>query len=324
VAGSTAHASQVRDALGAAADAMAAAGVEEPRLDAELLLGEAMGCERAALIADAGAEIPAAAARRFGEMVRRRLRREPVAYILGRKGFRNLELAVDRRVLIPRPETELLVELALELRPARVLDVGTGSGAVALAIADELPECEVTATDTSAAALGVARANADRLGLADRVRFLAGTLPPTETNQEHDMAAQGQDAAAQGPERFDLIVANLPYVAERDWPSLQPEIRDWEPREALLAGPDGLDAIRALLAEPSIRPLLSECGSPFNRIATERTAATRPAIALEVGEGQAVSVVALISEAGLAEIEVRRDLAGIDRVVIGKIPGEPQ
>jgi len=165
----------VRDALAASIDALTAVGVDQPRLDAELLLGEAMGCERVALMADGGAEVPPAAGRRFGELVRRRLRREPVAYILGRKGFRNLELAVDRRVLIPRPETELLVELAVELQPESILDVGTGSGAIALAVADELPRCEVTATDTSAGALEVARANAERLGLADRVRFLDGT-----------------------------------------------------------------------------------------------------------------------------------------------------
>ena len=150
------------------------------------------------LVADPGAEVPAAAARLFGEMVRRRLRREPVAYIVGHKGFRHLELAVDRRVLIPRPETELLVEVALERCPARVLDVGTGSGAIALAVADELATCEVTATDTSPRALEVARANAERLGLARRVRFVEGTVPAGE--------------------EFDLVLANLPYVAERDWP----------------------------------------------------------------------------------------------------------
>jgi release factor glutamine methyltransferase len=324
VAGSTAHASQVRDALGAAADAMAAAGVEEPRLDAELLLGEAMGCERAALIADAGAKIPAAAARRFGEMVRRRLRREPVAYILGGKGFRNLELAVDRRVLIPRPETELLVEVALELRPARVLDVGTGSGAIALAIADELPGCEVTATDTSAAALEVARANADRLGLADRVRFLQGSLPA-----EDDASAESDTSAADDtpPDRepFDLIVANLPYVADPDWPSLQPEVRDWEPREALLAGPDGLDAIRALLTPERGTPA---GGRSSFRIAEETTTAVGTAavpglvVALEVGEGQAPAVALMLGEAGFSEIETRRDLAGIERVVIGHVSAE--
>ena len=210
-------------------------GVETPRLDAELLLAEATGWDRARLAAEPEAGVPPAAARRFGEMVRRRLRREPVAYILGRKGFRQIELAVDRRVLVPRPETELLVELALELRPARVLDMGTGSGAIALAIADELPGCELIATDTSAAALEVARANAERLGLAERVEFVEAMLPPE-------------------PGEFDLIVANLPYVAEREWGGLEPEVTKWEPREALLAGPDGLDVLRTV-AIPALRRL---------------------------------------------------------------------
>src|SRR5204863_4576444 len=144
-----ADAGRVREALEGATDALAAAGVESPRLDAELLLAEATGWDRARLAAEPNAEVASPAARRFGQMVRRRLEREPVAYILGRKGFRRLDLAVDPRALIPRPETELLVEIALELAPRSALDVGTGSGAVALALADELPECEVTATDTS-------------------------------------------------------------------------------------------------------------------------------------------------------------------------------
>jgi release factor glutamine methyltransferase len=276
----------VREALDAAVDALAAVGVDQPRLDAELLLGEAMGCERSALIADGGMEVPPAAGRRFGEMVRRRLRREPVAYILGRKGFRRLELAVDPRVLVPRPETELLVELALELRPARVIDVGTGSGAIALAVADELPECEVTATDTSPGAVEVARGNAERLGLGDRLRFLEGTLPDDERG-------------------WDLILANLPYVAERDWPSLQPEVTQYEPREALLAGPDGLDVYRALIPE---------CSGHLHRYAEQMTGT----LAVEVGEGQAPAVAELMRDAGLGEVEVRRDLAGIERVVVGR------
>jgi release factor glutamine methyltransferase len=284
----TAAGARVGEALGAAIDALAAAGVDDPRLDAELLLAEASGRCRAALLAAPDAELPPAAGRRFGELVRRRLRREPVAYVLGRKGFRRIELGVDPRVLIPRPETELLVELALELRPARLLDVGTGSGAIALAVADELPECEVTAPDTSADALEVARANAARLGLAERVRFVEGTLP---------------DAGG-----FDLVLANLPYVAERDWPTLQPEVTRWEPREALLAGPDGLDAYRTLLA-----PRGRACGPNGTESST--------ALAVEVGEGQAPAVAELVREAGFAAVEVRRDLAGIERVVVGRARG---
>ncbi|MFN8216406.1 MAG: peptide chain release factor N(5)-glutamine methyltransferase [Solirubrobacterales bacterium] len=282
VAGTTA----VREALAAAVDALAAAGVEDPRLDAELLLGEAVGTGRAALAADPGAEIPPAAARSFATMVRRRLRREPVAYIVGRRGFRRLQLAVDPRVLVPRPETELLVEVALERRPARLLDLGTGSGAIALAVADELPGCEVLASDTSAAALEVARANAARLGLAARVELQHGSLPAGR--------------------RFDLVLANLPYVAERDWPGLQPEITEWEPREALLAGADGLDAYRALFAQPSFGPQVAA------------------AVAVEVGEGQAPAVAALARAAGFARTEARRDLAGIERVVLATTPAGPQ
>lgn len=281
----------VRDALGGATDALAAVGVDSPRLDAELLLGEAAGWDRALLAAEPEVGIPAAAGRLFGEMVRRRLRREPVAYIVGRKGFRHIELAVDRRVLIPRPETELLVELALELKPGLVLDIGTGSGAIALAVADELPECEVVATDTSPRALEVARANAARLGLSDRVELVEGTLPP-------------------GAGDFDLIVANLPYVAERDWAGLEPEVTKWEPREALLAGPDGLDAIRALLAADSVRCLFRSGRQEANGGGV---------LALEVGEGQAEAVADLMRGAGLGAIKTRSDLAGIPRVVVGRI-----
>ncbi|HWA54502.1 MAG TPA: peptide chain release factor N(5)-glutamine methyltransferase [Solirubrobacterales bacterium] len=267
-----------REALTASTDALRAAGIDEPRLDAELLLAAATGWDRARLIADSEAEIPPAASRRFAEMVRRRLRREPVAYILGRRGFRRLELAVDPRVLIPRPETELLVELALEVDPASVLDVGTGSGAIALAIADELPRCAVTAVDTSAAALELARLNAERAGLASRVDFALGTLPPTKGG-------------------FELVVANLPYVSEAEWDGLQPEVREWEPREALLAGADGLDAIRAVV------PAL---------------AGSAEVLALEVGAGQAGAVGELLFAAGFGAIETRADLAGIARVVIGR------
>jgi release factor glutamine methyltransferase len=267
-----------REALTASVDALRAAGIDDPRLDAELLLAEATGWERARMAANPEEEIPPAAARRFAEMVRRRLRREPVAYILGRRGFRHLELDVDPRVLIPRPETELLVELALELRPGSVLDVGTGSGAVALAIAGELQDVEVTATDTSPGALAVAAGNAERLGLAARVEFVEGTLPP-------------------GGEEFDLVVANLPYVSAGDWGKLQPEVTEWEPREALLAGADGLDAFRSVL------PAL---------------AAITGTVALEIGEGQATAVTELLRLAGFATSESRPDLAGIARLAIAR------
>ncbi len=273
-------AAPVREALGASTEALAAAGVEEPRRDAELLLSEATGWPRERLATEPGAGLPPAAAREFAAMVRRRIAREPVAYILGRRGFWRIELAADRRALIPRPETELLVELAAELRPERVLDVGTGSGAVALAVAGELSGAEVVGTDTSPAALELARTNAERLDLADRVRFEQGTLPP------------GED--------FDLVLANLPYVSEAEWERLAPEITRHEPRQALVAGPTGLEAIEALLVG------LAAAGEP------------PPALALEIGAAQAAAASRLVRDAGFGEVEVRRDLAGLDRVVVGR------
>jgi release factor glutamine methyltransferase len=278
--GAATGASIVREALAAATDAIAAAGSGSPRLDAELLLAEATGWERTRLAAAPEAELPPAAAREFAAMVRRRVRREPVAYILGRRGFRGIELAVDPRVLIPRPETELLVEVALELSPRTVVDVGTGSGAVALAVADELAGAEVTATDLSPAALELAQANAERLGLANRVRFRAGSIP------------EGVP--------FELLVANLPYVSEAEWEGLAPEIREFEPGAALVAGPTGLEVIESLLAE-----LRSRADPPG-------------AIALEVGLGQAGGVADLVRSAGYGSVEARPDLAGIERVVLGR------
>jgi len=273
----------VREALAAASDAIAAAGAETPRLDAELLLAAATGLGREALAADPDGAVSPAAARTFGAMVRRRVEREPVAYILGRKGFRRIELRVDRRALVPRPETELLVEIALELGPGRILDVGTGSGAIALAAAEELPGTEVVAVETSAAALALARENAAALGLADRVELLHGSV-----------------GAASG--RFDLALANLPYVSADDRDSLPPEITRHEPAEALFAGPDGLAMIREVLAALAPGGAGPDCA----------------AIALEVGIGQAPAVAGLVRASGWPEVAVRADLAGIDRVVVGR------
>lgn len=217
----------VRDALDAAVTAIQAAGCMTPRLDAELLIADALGVDRAQLVMDPDMEIPPAAARVIGTNVRRRVAREPVAYILGRKGFRHIELAIDRRAIIPRPETELLVDVAAELpEGARVHDVGTGTGAIALALLDERPDLKVTASEPYAPAAAVARENADRLGL------------PLEVTDEFGVP-EGD---------YDLIVANLPYVRDGDWDQMQPEIRRYEPREAFVSGEDGLDAIRQLVA----------------------------------------------------------------------------
>ena len=270
------------EALDSAVDALRAAGADSPRLDAELLLSEAMGVERTTLAAAPQAPVSAPAGRAFGVMVRRRVAREPIAYILARKGFRRIELGVDPRALIPRPETEMLVDLALELGPKSVLDVGTGSGAIALAVADELPGCRVVGTDLSSPALALAGENAARLGLSDRVSFERGSIPRNRS--------------------FDLVLANLPYVREGDFLRLAPEITQFEPRAALVAGEDGLTAIRALLADLGSRARLGSGPA---------------ALALEVGVGQAAAVAALVEGAGYA-VEVRADLAGIDRCVIGR------
>jgi release factor glutamine methyltransferase len=260
----------VADALAAAEDALRAAGCDTPRLDAELLLADALDTDRGRLIADPGRGLEPAVARVMGERVRRRLAREPVAYILGRRGFRYIDLAVDGRVLVPRPETELLVDVALELPAgARVHDVGTGSGAVALALKHERPDLIVSASDASAEAVEVARANAARLGLDVEVLHARG-LP-------------GGD--------YDLVLANLPYVREDEWEGLQPEIVRWEPREALVSGADGLDAIRALCAQAP--------------------AGTR--LALEHAPAQAAAVRALLDET-----QTLSDLAGLERVTIGR------
>jgi len=271
----------VREALDSAVIAIAAAGSDTPRLDAEVLLAAALGIDRTALFLDPGREVDGPAVRAFQDAVRRRSAgREPVAYITGTRGFRHIELTVDPRVLVPRPETELLVEVGVELIAggARVVDVGTGSGAVALALASERPDLVVLATDSSADALTVARANAARLGL-DRVAFVHGDL----------LAGVGEVGA---------VLSNPPYVAERERASLAPEITRHEPPGALFAGEDGLDVIRRLV------PAAAAAGAGL--------------LAIEVGEGQVPAVAALLEQAGFADVQTRRDLAGIERVVVGR------
>jgi len=275
-------AARAGEAISAAADALAAAGIGTPRLDAEVLLAGLAGTGRAELVARPGTELRPAVSRAFSEAVRRRLRHEPVAYILGRKGFRHIELEVDRRVLVPRPETELLVELALEVDPATMLEIGTGSGAVALAVSHELPRCRSVATDISSDALSVARSNAKRLGLADRVEFIRGSLP-------------------EGGGRFDLILANLPYVPDGE--RLPPDVADFEPHEALFGGRDGTDVIATVLGALGPAGIRSRV------------------IGLEIGSGQGGRVEAMLRGTGFAETEVRSDLAGIERLVVGHTGG---
>ena len=273
----------VRDALDGATTAISAAGCETPRLDAELLLSHALGVSRERLIVERELSVEGRAVRVFQNFVRRRsVQREPVAYILGRRHFRNLELAVDHRVLIPRPETELLVEVGLELPAgARVLDVGAGSGAVALALKHERPDLDVAGADVSEPALALARENATRLGLA--VAFVRSDL---------------LDAIA---EELDAILSNPPYVPDGDRASLAPEILRHEPADALFAGPDGLDVIRRLIAQAAGRPTVRMLG-------------------LEVGIGQAGVVGKLMRAAGFQTVRAERDLAGIERVVVGERP----
>ena len=263
----------VSRALSDATQMLTAAGCETPRLDAELLLAFVLGVGRERLVIDASAELDSFDLARFEELVARREAREPVAYILGRQAFRRISLAVDRRVLIPRPETELLVEVALSLgRGARVADVGTGSGAVALALKEERPDLSVVGVDVSEDALAVARSNAQQLGLD--VEFLRADL------------LEG----VPGP--FDAVLGNLPYVAEGS--ALPPEIEDYEPELALFGGPDGMDVTRRLLTMVDAVPLL----------------------ALEVGLGEAVAE--LVSAAGFPSVEILPDLAGHERVVVGR------
>ncbi|MDE3130015.1 MAG: peptide chain release factor N(5)-glutamine methyltransferase [Acidobacteriota bacterium] len=253
-----------------------AVGCESPRLDAELLLAHVLGVDRAQLVIRGQEEAGPDDRTRYLALLTRRAKREPIAYILGRKDFRRITLAVDPRVLIPRPETELLVEVGLTLPGgARVADVGTGSGAVALALKQERPDLALVGVDVSAGALSVARMNSQRLAL--QVEWVQGDL------------LDGVSCEA--------VLANLPYVADDEL--LPPEVALYEPRGALLGGEDGLDLVRRLIEQAGER----------HEIAL---------IALEIGSTQAGATAALLEEAGFSQVERLRDLAGHERVVLGR------
>ena len=271
----------VSAALAQAAERLAIAGCETPQIDAELLLAHVLRTTRSGLYADSRRALQAGERRALTALVTRRERREPLAYVLGEWGFRRLTLTVDRRVLIPRPETEIVVERCLALIEAipgpRVLDVGTGSGAIALAIAQEHPGARVTALDVSEDALSVARENVGRTGIEIELLHcdLFEGLPP-------------------GP--WELVVSNPPYVEPEDIEQLEPEVRGWEPREALVS-----DGATHAVARGAL-DVLSIGGT----------------LVLETADGKADRVATELRELGYEDVHVTRDLAGRERVVEGR------
>lgn len=269
-------------------------GVERGRLDAEHLLAHVLGVKRLELYLQFDRPLDREELDRFRPLLRRRAEREPLQYILGHAAFRDLELAVDRRVLIPRPETEVLVDEVLAWARASggeglsAVDLGTGSGAIALALLHEGPFARVVATDASSDALAVAGENARSTGLEGRLELREGSL----------------FAALRSVEAFDVLVSNPPYVAEAEAPTLEPEVASWEPAAALFGGPDGLAVIRALVAGAGAHVRAGGL------------------LALEVGAGQAGLVVAEVEETGeYDDVRVRRDLAGRERVVLATRAG---
>lgn len=285
----------IRSVLASAAEVLARAGIPEPRFDAEILLAHALGCDRLHLFLALDRPLDEAERARYRALVKERAARVPVAYLTGEREFFSLAFEVTRDVLVPRPETELLVEvvedeLARRARagaPAAVVaDLGAGSGAIAVAVAKRAGErvARVIATDASEAALAVARRNAARHSVSSKVEFRAGDL----------LNPLAPEAGA-----IDILLSNPPYIALRDRGTLPPEVLA-EPPAALFSGEDGLDAIRAILA-----------GAP-------RVLAPGGLLAVEVGAGQAPAVADLARAAGLVEIATRKDLAGIERAVLAR------
>ena len=269
------------------------ASTATPRSDAEELLSRLLGVSRAQLHLMSDHPLTSSDAARLASWLSRRLAHEPVQYLTGRAAFRHLDLAVDPRVLIPRPETEGLVEAVLEVLRAqaqgwpapRLLDLGTGSGAIALALAAEWPAAVVTATDSSAGALEVASANARAMGLGGRVRFLGGHW----------------FAAVDAGERFEVVVSNPPYIAAGEWDALPEDVRSFEPRPALLSGESGLDDTRELVER-----------APGHL-------AAGGLLALELAEDRARAVAdSLRGTPGWRSIEIRNDLAGRPRYLLAR------
>ena len=282
----------IRELLQQAIPQLADAGVDTPRLDAELLLTHLLNQTRGWLWAHADDAVPDETVAEFERLLARRLRREPLPYILGEWEFYGRSFLVTPDVLIPRPETELLVELVLawaRRHDARLIaDVGTGSGAIAITLAAEMPSLRVVAIDLSPAALTVARRNAERLGVSERIEFLPGDL------------LQPLRDASRGP--LDAIAANLPYIAAEEYPQLMPEVRDYEPSQALLAEECGLALIRRLIQESS--GVLKSHGL----------------LALEAGLGQAEQVAAIFRISGWSEIHICTDYGGIPRHISAESP----
>jgi release factor glutamine methyltransferase len=267
-----------------AARYLAERGIESARLEAEVLLADVLGWDRARLFAERGHEIDDGERLRLDELLLRRGRREPLQHVRGRQEFFSREFVVDSRVLIPRPETEVLVETALAIaraieRPA-ILDVGTGSGAIAITLALGLPDAVICATDSSPEAIEVARSNARRLGADARVEFRRGDL-----------------CAPFAERRFDLVVSNPPYVPSREIAALAPEVRDHEPRVALDGGADGLEHYRRLATSAS------------------EVMTTGGALLVEIGFGQREPAAGAFAAGGFVVANVTRDLSGIERVL---------
>lgn len=274
----------VKQSLSEATARLREAGVAQPDREAVWLLSHLLGISVGRLRAKPDLDLTGGQAEAFADAVSRRTRREPLQYILGSEEFMGLTFKVTPAVLIPRPDTEVLVGAALAMMhgAVRIADIGTGSGAIAVAVARFLPEASVVAVDLSAEALEVARQNAVENGVADRVEFRQGDL-----------------LGPLGQERFDSILSNPPYVGEDEVDGLMPEVRDWEPRMALTPGHDGLTIFRRLVSQA---PDMLKPGG---------------LLGVEVGAGQAAAVAALFRQAGF-EPHLHSDSGGIDRAVLGK------